>query len=388
MCVLLMRQTASIISTYAADVSGVSSALFELGGMTIMHDASGCNSTYNTHDEPRWYDMDSMVFLSGISEMEAIMGDDEKLISDITAAAEDLHPRFIAIAGTPIPMMIGTDFTAIAASVERRTGIPAMGFATNGMHTYARGAGMAFEGFARRFLPKDGTCVKPKRNAVNILGLTPLDFSVNGAVDSMKRELSNNGFDIISSWAISSSFEELMQSKAASVNLVVASAGLPVARYMYEAFNIPYVIGTPYGMFEDKVMSALMQAAQYGKPILAYTDSAPCSHADAVIVGECVMSCSLAAALKIEFGMEVRVISTVGTGTELLDSNIAVMARDEYSLAPLLNDARTIIADPLYEPICPPDAKFISLPHEAFSGRIYRRDIPDMIGGKLARLKK
>ena len=72
-----MKQTASVISTYSADVMGVCSALFELGGMTVMHDASGCNSTYTTHDEPRWYDMDSMVYISGISEMEAIMGDDE-----------------------------------------------------------------------------------------------------------------------------------------------------------------------------------------------------------------------------------------------------------------------------------------------------------------------
>ena len=95
-----MKQTATIISTYSADVMGVCSALFELGGMTVMHDASGCNSTYTTHDEPRWYDMDSMVYISGISEMEAIMGDDEKLISDIVDAAEVLKPAFIAIAGT------------------------------------------------------------------------------------------------------------------------------------------------------------------------------------------------------------------------------------------------------------------------------------------------
>jgi len=47
-----LKQTARIISTYAGDTSGVASALFELGGMTVMHDASGCNSTYNTHDEP------------------------------------------------------------------------------------------------------------------------------------------------------------------------------------------------------------------------------------------------------------------------------------------------------------------------------------------------
>ena len=85
---LHMKQTQTI--TYTADVSGVCSALFELGGMTVMHDASGCNSTYNTHDEPRWYDHDSLVFISGLSEIEAIMGDDEKLIHDIADAAAQL----------------------------------------------------------------------------------------------------------------------------------------------------------------------------------------------------------------------------------------------------------------------------------------------------------
>ena len=59
-----MKQIARVISTYTADVSGVCSALYELGGMVVMHDPSGCNSTYNTHDEPRWYDMDSLIFIS------------------------------------------------------------------------------------------------------------------------------------------------------------------------------------------------------------------------------------------------------------------------------------------------------------------------------------
>ncbi|MBR5753288.1 MAG: hypothetical protein IKX83_02260, partial [Clostridia bacterium] len=40
---------------YTSDLSGVCSALYELGGLLVMHDASGCNSTYATHDEPRWY---------------------------------------------------------------------------------------------------------------------------------------------------------------------------------------------------------------------------------------------------------------------------------------------------------------------------------------------
>ena len=51
-----MRIVKRVLSTYSADNFGFCSALYELGGLVVMHDASGCNSTYNTHDEPRWYD--------------------------------------------------------------------------------------------------------------------------------------------------------------------------------------------------------------------------------------------------------------------------------------------------------------------------------------------
>ena len=43
---MLLDYTQSSMSTYTADCSGVASALYELGGMTVIHDASGCNSTY------------------------------------------------------------------------------------------------------------------------------------------------------------------------------------------------------------------------------------------------------------------------------------------------------------------------------------------------------
>ena len=138
-----MKQTQAFLSTYTADVSGVCSALFELGGMTVMHDASGCNSTYNTHDEPRWYDMDALVFISGLSELEAVLGDDEKLIEDTVRAAKELSPRFIALAGTPIPMITGCDLAAIAREIESRSGVPSFFVPSNGIGSYVSGAGQA-----------------------------------------------------------------------------------------------------------------------------------------------------------------------------------------------------------------------------------------------------
>ena len=117
-----MRQSYRIIPIYTADVSGVCSALYELGGMTVMHDPSGCNSTYNTHDEIRWYDQDSLIYISGLTEIDAIMGNDEKFLDDIKEAARELHPKFIALAGSPIPYMNGTDFPALAQVLEEETG--------------------------------------------------------------------------------------------------------------------------------------------------------------------------------------------------------------------------------------------------------------------------
>ena len=146
-----MKRSYKIIPIYTADVSGVCSALYELGGMTVMHDPSGCNSTYNTHDEIRWYDQDSLIFISGLTEIDAIMGNDEKFIADIVHAANDLKPKFIALASSPIPFMNGTDFPAIAKVIEAETGLPTFFVPTNGMHDYVYGAGIALEEIAKRF---------------------------------------------------------------------------------------------------------------------------------------------------------------------------------------------------------------------------------------------
>ena len=239
-----MKQTAKIISTYTGDTSGVCSALFELGGLIVMHDPSGCNSTYSTHDEPRWYDMDSLVFISGLTEKDAIFGNDEKIISDTVEAAKELNPRFIAIAGTPIPYMTGCDYDAIALEIEARSGIPTFGFDTDGMHSYILGASVAFETYADKMckpLPKTPEL------SINILGVTPLDFSVNGSSCDMRKVLEKRGIRVNSVWSMGNTFEEVEGASRATVNLVVSSCGLKSALLLKKKFGIPFVVGTPYG---------------------------------------------------------------------------------------------------------------------------------------------
>ena len=394
----IMKQIASRISIYSADAFGVCSALYELGGLCVMHDASGCNSTYNTHDEPRWYDFDSMVYISGLSEMEAIMGDDQKFIDDIVYTAKELNPNFIAMAGTPIPTMIGTDFKAIANIIEKETKIPTFGFDTTGMHSYVSGAYKAFEALAKRFLKrndkesraeqkesvdKEGREHQNSRIKVNILGVTPLDFSINKSVEAMVDLLKENNFEVISTWAMGSSLEYIKNAGDADVNLVVSYSGIGAAKYMYENLNIPYVVGTPFGKeFANKVIEDLKEVKSTKENKISYDNRKIDKDAEITIVGESVMSESLAYAITKEKNKTVNVISSLETDEKLLLEGDKI-AMYEDDIEKCLKNSKTIIADPLYRPICPIDSNFISLPHEAFSGRIYRDEIPNIINKSL-----
>ena len=392
-----MRQIQTFTSTYTADVSGVPSALYELGGMSIMHDASGCNSTYNTHDEPRWYGSKSMVFITGLSEMEAIMGDDQKLVNDIIKAAKDLKPRFIAIAGTPIPMITGCDIEANARVVESETGIPTFGINTNGMHSYVEGAGEALLHYAKAFVKKN---VSKKPKSVNILGATPIDFSVNGQIESLKKFLESNGIKVISNYALSCDIDEMANAGEAAVNLVVSSVGIKVAEYLQNEFNIPYIVGVPYG---DKMKQDLLNlivaasdktvGASTASPVFLSDIGKSAKNEKIYIIGESVTSKSLAKYIYYKYGHVAKVISAVELGNTYhgdvvkdlkVRENVALEKfdlhiEDEDNIAEAIKDAKMVIADPLYKPIVPSKAVFVNHPHEGFSGRLFRKNIVNLV---------
>lgn len=381
MGVLRMKQVSRILPTYAADVSGVCSALYELGGLTVMHDASGCNSTYNTHDEPRWYTMESMVYISALTEYEAVLGADDKLINDIVTAAKELKPRFIAVAGTPIPMMTGTDFEGVAKLIERETGIPAFGFDTNSMHSYQQGVGTALAAVARRFClqTKKTNPLGKEKPSVNLLGVTPLDFSIMGGAGALKNLFETFGYEVISCWAMGSTLDDLMKAGEAHVNVVVSNSGMAVAKVLRQRYGTPWVAGLPIGRkMTERLLAEIDRAAQSGTDAIAYPTRKGISAGGIHIVGEAVSSLSLAAALTLDFGIEnVQVLCPLECDAKLLGG--AVCAEEEDEIETLLKDAGTIIADPMFKPLANLKARFLRLPHEACSGRIWREEIPVLI---------
>ena len=382
---LPMRQSYRIIPIYTADVSGVCSALYELGGMTVMHDPSGCNSTYNTHDEIRWYDQDSLIFISGLTEIDAIMGNDRKFIDDIKHAARELHPKFLALAGSPIPFMNGTDFPAIARVIETETGIPAFSVPTNGMHDYIYGAGIALEQIARRFVKKPARQEKEAvfSRSVNLLGVTPLDFGPQENVETLKENLKKYGWNILATWVMGDDLETLQKSGKADVNLVVSAVGLRAAKFLWETYKIPYVIGTPNQWLAEDISNSLeteviqqsaseqhSTIAHQAEPTVVYLQNRILQDAGITLIGEPVTMGSLAAGIEKKYGRAARVFCPLKGCETLLGKKDKVVFGEE-AMEEALKDSKIIVADPLYRPICPKDSTFYELPHVAFSGRIH-----------------
>ncbi|WP_286822027.1 nitrogenase component 1 [Mitsuokella sp. UBA4253] len=378
-----MKHVARILSTYSADTFGVCSALYELGGMIVIHDPSGCNSTYTTHDEPRWFAEPSQIFISALTEQDAILGNDSRLIADITAAAQELQPRFICLIPSQIAHMIATDCRAICRILEKKTGIPAFTLPTNSMHYYERGIFFALQKLAElacQALPEAATPKrlpeakwlseeelhklrqkKGKALRVNVLGATPLDFAMNGSIDSMRHWLEARGCHLASCWAMGSDLDTILASRDADLDLVVSYGGLGAARVLRERVGIPYRIGIP---FPNRT---------------APSDDVACrDEKTACIIGETIFAESLARALEEATGQPFTAIVPMETDEELLLPGTLCLT-DEDELSPVLREAALIIADPLYQPICPAGAAFLSLPHIAFSGRLYEKTIPNLI---------
>ncbi|MBP3894759.1 MAG: hypothetical protein J6D34_12070 [Atopobiaceae bacterium] len=360
-----MRRTNRIVPTYTGDVSGACSALFELGGMVVIHDPSGCNSTYNTHDETRWYNHDSLIFITGLVERDAILGNDEKLVRDVVEAARELQPRFIALCNSPVPFISGTDFRAICKLVERECGIPCFYVRTNGMHDYVVGAGNAFVELARRFV--GGASVVP--GTCNILGVTPLDLGIAGSDAPLRSFAEESGFFVTSCWAMGSPLDELERAAEAQVNLVVSATGLALARHLRETYGTPYVVGFPVDGFAPRLADAMAVAASSGEcqwPCRSSHEGLP--HEGALCVGEPVMMGSLARCMEAQDCGAVRVVCPLEAGAELMGSS-DLFAEGEEGVEEALRDARLVVADELYAPIIPSSARHVPLPHQALSGR-------------------
>ena len=114
--------------------------------------------------------------------MDAILGRDDQLVAKIARAVQSFRASgrsfpFIAVIGTPVPAIIGTDYRALCRLTEQATGVPTIAVATDGTHLYDVGASAAYLALLQRFANLPATASRIARGTLGVLGATPMDLA-------------------------------------------------------------------------------------------------------------------------------------------------------------------------------------------------------------------
>ena len=358
---------------FSPDYSGVASALFELGGMLILHDASGCTGNYLGYDEPRWAEHSTVVYCSGLRHLDAILGNDGKLVDRTVDAARKMHPRFIAVIGSPVPMLVGCDYDGLAKEIEARTGIPTFGFDATGLSFYDRGVVLACKALVDRYVEPAKEIIP---RSVNLLGLTPFDFGARGNAEAIRAWFVCHGWRVLSSMSMGTSLEEIALIPRASLNVALSECGMEIARYLQKIFGTPYVAGCPIGD------GTLMEARLEGK---AFPIPKPKSGRKVVVFGEQILSAMLRDELRRRGVEGVRVDVLYRADSSCMEKgDWNTWSEKEIRAILASTDYTDVIADPLFRPLVRKEgARFHGLPSVAISSKVYWDTVPSYLGEEM-----
>lgn len=414
-----MAKLSMFLPPFAGDYSGACSVLFGLDCLTIIVDASCCTRNYVEYDETRWKRRRKSTFSAQLRTIEATLGDDERIVSQIERAVGELGPSCVALVGTPVPAIVGMDLDGMAHEVEERCGLPAIGVATTGFDTYEHGASLALRKLVDRFAgassgegsPASGLCAgsagtglrgsdrdggcgrcgesegarsqgarsQGSRPRANVLGLTPQDFMSEERMRAVEDAVRAEGFDLAWGTAGDYSLADIERAAHADVSFVVAWSGFAAAQLLDKRFGVPYRMGFP--------LDAGNAAAILGSGLpAAIGDDSLVGAAEILIVHDQVVGGTVRAALRARFGDPV-LASEPALAPEpriavasFFDMNPNMMQPGDFRIeseAQLIayleaNPNAAVVGDPLLRRFPGFGGRpFVPFPHEAVSSTLF-----------------
>jgi len=354
-----------VIPPLAPDYGGICSVLYGGTGMVVIHDASGCTINFTTYDEPRWLDHPSTVLCSGLRELDAVLGDDQRLVDKVLAAAADIHPRFIALVGSSVPMLIGTDLQGIARQIQQLSGIPSFGLDADGVGLCDQGSQAAQQALLERFAPSaDGT-----RLGVGLVGDDALMLSGPASRRMIDQGLAENGMQAVCSLAMGDADADVARFASTQVNLVVTSSGLAPAEWLRQRYGTPYAVGLPWGP---------RSAAAVADRLRRHDAAIPCGPAgDVLWLGEALIGQALAETLRLDFGITGLTVGDIFSHLCPAACHLRLDGEQDVVMALAGGGYRAVIADPAFKPLVGSAIRFIPFPMVPVSGGIFGRRVLD-----------
>lgn len=357
-----MKGLRKYISPFAPDQSGAAAVFCELGGLVIILDAGGCAGNICGFDEPRWFESKSAIFSAGLRDMDAILGRDDRLVKKIAMACEKIEGAFIAVIGTPVPAVIGTDYKALKKMIEKKTEIPAITVDTDGMELYDTGVGKAylelFKTFGGKREEKELQMEEGKKESgiLGVLGATPLDVEEleDGSIRSFYRA---QGWKQIYVYGMGDGLEAVRNAAEVEKNLVIAPSGLKAARYLEKEWGVPYETGYPLETLPEWKEIASKISGLNGKKVL--------------IVHQQILANALRKRIREQVPVNVTVASWFKMDKmEKEEGDIFLKEEDQWISLMKEEKYDVVIADNLFARAVPEYAgEYWNLPHFAVSGK-------------------
>lgn len=352
-----MKGLRKYLSPFAPDQSGAAAVFCELGGLVIILDAGGCAGNICGFDEPRWFDSKSAIFSAGLRDMDAILGRDDRLVKKIGMACEKIKGEFIAVIGTPVPAVIGTDYNALKRMIEKKTNIPAIAVDTNGMELYDAGIRKAYLELFRTFMAQGSDPAVKAFGHLGILGATPLDAAGADGEQKIKEYYRRQGWKEVCTYGMGDGLSAVARASQAQKNIVIAPSGLAVARWMEQNYGIPYEIGYPVCTLPDWGNILENTLREKRQKIL--------------IVHQQVLADNMRRELTTQTDAEIHIASWFGLEPEIGQKGDIVL-KEEDQWIELVKEEKydVIIGDPLFQKALPDyQGVYCGLPHFAVSGK-------------------
>ncbi len=377
------------LTPFAPDQSGAVSALYSLDGMIVILDAGGCTGNILGFDEPRWQHHKAAVFSAGLRDMDAIMGRDRELVQKAVSAFSGTECSFIALVGTPVPSIIGTDYRALERMLEKKCGCPVISIPTCGMKTCESGLEQTYLTLFRSFSGKgkasssdgnlpghsqSGTALSghPAKasGTAGVIGCTPLEFVDIADQKRIRDLLKSRGYGRVVFYGSDADRQDYENAGENVRNFVLSGAGIRSAEYLRETFGTPFEVGYP-------------GIAWYLRNLPSgFEDTCRAGTSKILILHDPVAAASLKAALLEKFpGEKIRIDCAsffAGKACEQDSYTVSgvpvrpdVSLREENDLLSLLREKTYdyIFADPAIAKIPAGGASLISFPSFAISGK-------------------
>lgn len=343
-----MRGFFQYIPPFAPDYSGAVGALFQAGGLIVLCDPGGCSGNVAGYDEPRFYGSGAAFYSGAIRELDTIFGRDDKLEQKILAAANLGSYAFLALVGTPVVSVIGTDLEALARRLEKATGIPAFGVSTTGMEDYSLGERLALLAYGKRLLPEHRGA---EGDRIGIFGATPLNAAGCDELPDLMREQYGDRAVLFSE---AEGPACLARMEGIKEILCVSPSCVPVCRMIRDRLGIPYEMNYP-------ASPALVRAAQ----------AVPAGNKRVLILHQQAVGNTLRSLLREKVQGEICVGTFFQRDPDSLEEG-DLQFQGEDELVERGRGFDVIVGDPLYRRALEgTGALWVDLPHRACSGDLY-----------------